>query len=578
MITKSSIQQRVAAATKTVIADLVIKNGQVFNVFDGTWLQQDIAIANETIIGFGHYEAKETIDAKGKYIVPGFIDSHVHIESSNVTPQEMGRILLQNGVTSIVTDPHEIANVAGVKGIEFMIKDGEKSKLDTYFMLPSSVPAVSFEHAGAILKASDLKPLYREQSVIGLAEVMDYPAVFGAASDMIEKVTDALDAGGHADGHGAGLTPEQVNVYMAAGIRTDHESTTVAEARARLQAGMYVFIREGTITRDTLNVIDAVTPQNARRFSFCTDDKLISDLIDEGSINYSIKLAIEAGITPEIAYQMASLNAAEAHQLQHIGAIAAGYQADLVILEDPKTVTINRVIKRGQAVVVNGTRQEDYFLHEPSAFESPAIVHNVTAIDLKLPLQNGAVHVIEIQPNHVETNHLELQVTPQNGQFEADLTQDIVKMAVVERHQGTGCVGVGLVKGFELKAGAFATTVAHDSHNIVAVGTSDEVILKAIEQVTTSKGGVAMIDENLNVIAQMPLPIAGLLSDQPYEHVNEQLQSLQAGFETLSTARGFNPVLTLSFLTLPVIPSLKLTDQGYYDFYREQFIAVEEKG
>ncbi|WP_413490841.1 adenine deaminase [Brochothrix thermosphacta] len=575
---KKTTQHAIATATKKISADSIIKNGNVLNVFDGSWSQQNIAIAGDKIVGIGDYhEAKHIIDATGKYIVPGFIDAHVHIESSNVTPQEMARILLLNGVTSIVTDPHEIANVAGVDGIRFMIKEGEKSQLDTYFMLPSSVPAVSFEHAGAILKAADLKPLYQEKTVIGLAEVMDYPAVFSGEEDMIQKITDALVSGGHVDGHGAGLTAEQVEIYMAAGIRTDHESTTEDEARARMLAGMNVFIREGTITRDTLNVIGAVTPLNSRRFSFCTDDKLISDLMTEGSINYSVKLAIEAGIAPEIAYQMASLNAAEAHQLTEIGAIAAGYQADIVILDNIEKVKIDTVIKRGQVVVVDGERDEALFNQQKATFKSPKIEHQVKKNDLVLPLVTGKVNVIGIQPNHVETDHLHLQVTPDNGKFKTDYQQDIVKMVVVERHHGTGCVGVGLVKGFELKEGAFATTVAHDSHNIVAVGTSDEAILKAIAHVTDIGGGIAMIDGNLSVLADLPLPIAGLLSDQPYEIVNDQLKGLHTAFESISTARGFDPMLTLSFLTLPVIPALKLTDQGYYDFYSAAFIQVEEQ-
>ncbi|MBF2364218.1 adenine deaminase [Listeria marthii] len=571
------LQERVAVSDGRAKADLVITNGRIINVFSGEIMEGDIAIKNGYIAGIGDFpDAEKVIDAAGAFIAPGFIDAHVHVESAMVTPAEFARVLLPNGVTTIVTDPHEIANVAGEKGIEFMLEDAKGAPLDMFVMLPSSVPATEGEHNGETLHAEKLHPLYRHEKVIGLAEVMDFPSVAKGSSDILTKIIDAKKEGGRIDGHGAGLTSADLNNYLAVGIRTDHESTTAKEAIDRLRAGMFVMLREGTVGRDLLQTIPAVSEKNSHRFCFCTDDKLINDLITEGSINYNIRLAINNGIEPITAIQMATINAANCHNLPYLGAIAAGYQADIVFLKDLETVEISKVLKNGEVVVENGVRNEAAFHKQAEVpFVSPPINHHLRLQDLALPLTKETCYVIGMQPNSLFTEKRIEQVTIQNGKFVPNVKNDLLKMAVVERHHDTGCVGVGIVKGFGLTEGAIATTVAHDSHNIVAVGVSDEAMKAAIDHITQTGGGIAVVDGAGKVLHDLALPIAGLLSDKPYEEVETDLAGLLKAFNQISNAKGFDPFLTLSFLTLPVIPELKLTDQGLFDFATFQIIPNE---
>ncbi|MBF2451925.1 adenine deaminase [Listeria welshimeri] len=571
------LQERVAVSDGREKADLVIKNGRTVNVFSGEIMEGDIAIKNGYIAGIGDFsEAEQIMDAAGEFIVPGFIDAHVHVESAMVTPAEFARVLLPNGVTTIVTDPHEIANVAGEKGIEFMLEDAKGAPLDMFVMLPSSVPATEGEHNGETLHAKKLHPLYKHEKVIGLAEVMDFPSVAKGSSDILTKIIDAKKEGGRIDGHGAGLTSADLNNYLAVGIRTDHESTNAKEAVDRLRAGMFVMLREGTVGRDLLQTISAVSEKNSHRFCFCTDDKLINDLITEGSINYNIRLAIENNIDPITAIQMATINAANCHNLPYLGAVAAGYQADIVFLKDLQTIEISKVLKNGQVVVENGARNEAAFEKQHSeTFISPKIQHHLSKQDLELPLTNDTCYVIGMKQNNLFTEKLMEQVNVENGKFVPSIEKDLLKMAVVERHHNTGCVGVGIVKGFGLKEGAIATTVAHDSHNIVAVGASDEAMEKAINYVTEMGGGIAVVDGTGKVLHDLALPVAGLLSNKPYEEVERDLAGLLKAFNQISNAKGFDPFLTLSFLTLPVIPELKLTDQGLFDFATFQIIPNE---
>lgn len=571
------LQERVAVSDGREKADLVIKNGQIVNVFSGEIMEGDIAIKNGYIAGIGDFsEAEQIMDAAGEFIVPGFIDAHVHVESAMVTPAEFARVLLPNGVTTIVTDPHEIANVAGEKGIEFMLEDAKGAPLDMFVMLPSSVPATEGEHNGETLHAKKLHPLYKHEKVIGLAEVMDFPSVAKGSSDILTKIIDAKKEGGRIDGHGAGLTSADLNNYLTVGIRTDHESTNAKEAVDRLRAGMFVMLREGTVGRDLLQTISAVSEKNSHRFCFCTDDKLINDLITEGSINYNIRLAIENNIDPITAIQMATINAANCHNLPYLGAVAAGYQADIVFLKDLQTIEISKVLKNGQVVVENGARNEAAFEKQQSeTFISPKIQHHLSKQDLELPLTNDTCYVIGMKQNNLFTEKLMEQVNVENGKFVPSIEKDLLKMAVVERHHNTGCVGVGIVKGFGLKEGAIATTVAHDSHNIVAVGASDEAMEKAINYVTEMGGGIAVVDGTGKVLHDLALPVAGLLSNKPYEEVERDLAGLLKAFNQISNAKGFDPFLTLSFLTLPVIPELKLTDQGLFDFATFQIIPNE---
>ncbi|MBC1489473.1 adenine deaminase [Listeria sp. FSL L7-1485] len=571
------LQERVAVSDGRAEADLVITNGRIVNVFSGEIIEGDIAIKNGYIAGIGHFpNSANVMDAAGEFIVPGFIDAHVHVESAMVPPAEFARVLLPNGVTTIITDPHEIANVAGERGIEFMLENAEDVPLDMFVMLPSSVPATEGEHNGVTLHAEKLHPLYAHEKVIGLAEVMDFPSVAKGNADILTKIINAKKEGGRIDGHGAGLTSADLNNYLAVGIRTDHESTNATEAMDRLRAGMFVMLREGTVGRDLLATIPAVTSRNSHRFCFCTDDKLINDLITEGSINYNIRLAIANGIEPITAIQMATINAANCHNLPYLGAVAAGYQADIVFLKDLQTVEISKVLKNGQVVVENGVRKEAAFQQRKSTqFVSPKINHHLTRKDLELPLKKATCYVIGMQPNSLFTEKRIEEVSVQAGLFVPSVTKDLLKMAVVERHHDTGHVGVGIVKGFGLTEGAIATTVAHDSHNIVAVGVTDEAMEAAINHITNCGGGIAVVDASGKVLHDLALPIAGLLSDRSFEEVEEDLAGLIKAFKQISQATGFDPFLTLSFLTLPVIPELKLTDQGLFDFATFQIIPNE---
>ncbi|RRK10708.1 adenine deaminase [Lactiplantibacillus garii] len=553
---------------KTV--DMVITGAQVLNVFtrefDATslWIKDGHIVSN---LKDEPYQARETVDASDQWIVPGMIDAHVHMESSMVAPSELGKVLLKHGVTAIATDPHELANVAGVAGIQYLIDDARQTPLDVFFMLPSSVPCVPFDDNGATLHAADLRPLYAQPEVHGLAEVMDYGAVERGDEDITAKIRDAYAHGYHADGHAAGLNSHQLNVMVNAGLDTDHECTTVTEALDRVKAGMTVFLREGTVERDVLATMGAVTEANASRFAFCTDDKTISDLMTEGSIDYNVRLAIQNGMRPALAYTLASLNAAHAHRLTDRGSLTAGKLADLVVLDDPRQVTVAKTMKNGRWVPADQPTK-------PLAFTATRVRQHATLDDLKLPLTNGKVNVIGVQPNHIETDHLVKTVTP-GVNFEADVDQDVLKMVVIERHKNTGKVGVGLVHGFQLKHGAVAGTIAHDAHNIVAVGTSDLAILRAVEQITRTNGGIAVSDDQ-QIIANMPLAVGGLLSAETYTRAAEQLATIKAAYNQICEPPiKFDPFITLSFLTLPVIPTLKLTARGLFDYDSFDFMPVE---
>lgn len=553
--------------------DLCCMNGKVLNVFNRKFEEKVLWIDQGKIVATGEkaeLTAHEVFDAQGAYIVPGMIDAHVHIESSMVAPSELGKALLTKGTTTIVTDPHEIANVTGISGLKYMINDAGQTPLDIFFMLPSSVPCTPFEHNGATLTAEDLRPLYAEPSVKGLAEVMDYPAVAKREPDIMQKIQDAQQLGYHADGHGAGLDASQLDVYRQVGIDTDHECTTIQQAKERLSAGFWTFLREGSVEKDLEKLIPVVTESNAQRFAFCTDDKLISDLLIDGGINYCIQLAIKNGIRPETAYTMASYNAAQAHKLTDRGILNTGFVADLVVLKDLKTATAQKVMKNGQWIVPKPTR--------PLSFTTNTVHQHLEKTDLKIKLTDDYCNVIGIIPNHIETNHLQKHVPLKNGYFVNDTAQDISKMIVVERHHQLGTFGLGLVHGFKITNGAIATTIAHDSHNIVAVGSDDQAIYTAIQAISSTHGGIA-VSKGTEVLAKMPLPIAGLMSNQSCQVAAEQLTAILNAYLQISlpSAVKFNPFITLSFLTLPVIPSIKLTDQGLYDFEQANFISLEIK-
>jgi adenine deaminase len=584
-VEKEALKRRIDVAAGREQADLVIKNVQIIDVFNSEIIRgENVAVVDGYFVGIGQYEGKKEINAEGKYICPSFIDGHVHIESSMVPPAEMAKVLLAQGVTAIVADPHEIANVAGVKGIQYMLDASEGINLDVFIMLPSSVPATSFEHAGAVLQAEDLAPLYIHSRVIGLAEVMDFPAVLHAEDKMLDKLLGARQSGAQIDGHAAGLDQTGLNVYMAAGIRTDHESVSAKEAKERLQRGMYLMIREGSVAKDLKALIEVVTPHNTRRCVFVTDDKHMDDLLEEGSVDHNIRLAIEGGLDPIQAIQMATLNTAECFGFTHKGAIAPGYEADFLLLDDLSTIAIRQVFKAGKLVAEKGTvvssvNRKD--LHStlsipiPLELSSSIRLQEVKEDQLRINIEeNACAHIIEIIPNSLITKHVVEEVEVQSGCFVPSIQNDHLKLAVIERHHRTGNVGLGIVKGLGLQSGAIATTVAHDSHNLIVAGTNDEDMLLAVKEIERMNGGLVVV-QNGKILASLALPIAGLMTDQDAFYVNQKLNELKYGLTALGAPTHFNPFLTLSFLALPVIPDLKLTDLGLFDVKEFKHIKID---
>ena len=536
----------------------------------------DVAITDGCIVGIGKFEGKKEIDAKNKYVCPSFIDGHVHIESSMVTPAEFAKVVLPHGVTTILADPHEIANVAGSEGIKFMLDSSNQLPLNVFFMLPSCVPATPFENAGAVLQANDLSPFYSHQRVIGLGEVMDYPSVHFGKEKMLEKLVGAHNQGKKIDGHGAGLDADAINVFTAVGIKTDHETVSMKEAQERLQRGMYLIIRQGSVAKDLPNLINIVTDKNARRCLFGTDDKHIDDLICEGSIDFSVRLAIQHGLNPITAIQMASLNAAECYGLANKGAIAPGYDADILILDELETIQINQVYSGGALIAEKGIYLGETLSKDTPNLQNSVRTNVISKQDLQIPLGTKSANIIKIIPNSLITEHIVEEVDIENGNFVASLAKDQLKMAVIERHRQTGNIGLGVVKGLELKKGAIATTIAHDSHNLIVAGTSDTEIIFAIETLKEIGGGLIVV-ENDRVLASLPLAIGGILSEHDYETVKSQLSAIKAALGKLGASMAFNPFLTLSFLALPVIPQLKLTDMGLFEVKTFRHISIEAK-
>ncbi|MFD2693926.1 adenine deaminase [Sporolactobacillus shoreicorticis] len=562
MIDKDQLIHRIRTASKKEPADLVIKNGKVIDVFSGKLLETDVAITDGMIIGLGSYEGKETLDAKGKYVSPALIDAHVHIESSLLTPGAFSDVLAAHGVTAALTDPHEIANVLGATGIRFMLERAKESSIDLYFMLPSSVPATSFEHNGATLEAADLEPLFQYDRVIGLAEVMDFPAVLNAAPKMVEKLTMTQKHSWRIDGHAAGLNAQDVNVYKAAGIRTDHECVNVDEAKDRLTRGLYVMIRQGTVAKDLPQLISLVNETNSRRFLFCTDDKYPDDLIHEGSVDHNVRLAIEHGVDPITCIKMASLNAAECYGFREKGAVAPGYEANFLLLDDLEHFSVQQVYAHGRLVAENGRAVQQHTNSSISADTHPLTWPELTTKQFAIPLgSDQKAHIIEIVPNSLVTRDRIEKVPATNGCFSFSPDSDYLKLAVIERHNGLGTIGLAVVKGFEIKSGAMATTVAHDSHNLVVAGCSDADMIFAAERLRQIDGGMVVVNDG-EVLAELALPIAGLMTDAPAEKTAQKLNQLRAAATSLGVSKSFNPFLTLSFLSLPVIPDLKLTDTG----------------
>jgi adenine deaminase len=561
----ADLSRRLAVARGDEPADLVVRGGRVLSVFTREWLEADVAVVDGYVAGLGEYDGRDVVDASGKWVVPGFVDAHMHLESSKLLVDEFARLVLPLGTTAVVADPHEIANVLGTDGVHWLLDACAELPLDVYFMASSCVPASSFESPRRPLLEGDLAGLLRRTRVLGLAEMMNFPGV--VSGDPGELVKLGLDGARHVDGHAPGVHGNDLNAYAAAGIRSDHEARTVEEGRERLRAGFWLLIREASGARNLRDLLPLVREFGPARMAFCTDDRDPEHIADDGHINAMVREAVEFGITPEDALVMASHHPALWHRLDHLGAVAPGYQADLLVLSDLQRFVPELVLKRGRPI------EEIARPQVPDWVKHTVRVAHVAASEFELPWDGGSARVIGIVPDQIVTESLVEEPTVVDGLAVADPDRDLAKIAVIERHLGTGRVGVGFVRGFGLRAGALASTIAHDAHNIVVVGVDDGDMQRAVQRLAELGGGIVVV-ESRGVRAELPLPIAGLLSEAPLaEVVKSSRECADAAMRLGCTLPA--PFQTLSFLALSVIPSLKITDRGLVDVDRFELVSLK---
>jgi adenine deaminase len=570
-----TLEQLLRVARGEQPADLVLRGGTLVNVFTGELYETDVAIAHGRIAGLGGgYAAAREIDLSGRYLCPGFVDGHMHVESTMVTIPQFARAVVPRGTTTAVLDPHEIANVHGAAGIRYILDSRRDVPLSIFVMLSSAVPATAMETAGAELDAAALAPLYIEDGVLGLAEMMNFPGVAAGDRAALDKIRAAQAAGLAIDGHAPGLSGPRLSAYVAAGVGSDHECTTVEEAREKLRLGMYLMIREASNAHNLAALLPAVTPQNSRRCILVTDDRHPADLLGQGHIDHLIRTAIGLGLDPVLAIQMATLNPAEWFGLtsRGYGAIAPGYRADIAVVDDLQALKISQVFVGGRLVARDGVLVEDLPTPLPPGLPRSIRIGWEQFPGFGIPAAGEYVRVIETIPGQIVTKEDVSRATVQDGLAVADPGRDLLKLAVVERHGRNGNVGLGFVRGFGMQRGAIASSVAHDSHNVIIVGTDDDDMLAALKAVEALDGGQVVVEGGA-VLAELPMPIAGLISDQPVEAVRDMVDQLHAAFARLGGTLEA-PFMALSFLALPVIPSLKLTDQGLVDVEQFQIVPL----
>jgi adenine deaminase len=563
------LEELIAAARGEVEVDLLLEGADIVNTLSGERHRSNVAISDGTVVGFDCSSAKRVVDLSGKLLAPGFIDGHVHIESAMVTIPEYARAVVPRGTTTVVADPHEIANVLGAEGIRYMLESSRLSPLSVFVMLPSCVPATHLETSGACLDAEALSEMIDEVGVIGIAEVMNYPGVIFRDPQVLAKIRLAGEK--RVDGHCPLLSGRDLAAYVAAGIGSDHECTSSEEAKEKLRLGMRIMIREGTAAKNLDDLLPLVNDVNSRRFLFVSDDRHPSDILREGHIDSMVRRAVESGLDPIVAITIASLNAAEYFGLRDCGAIAPGRRADILVLDDLDELNVLKVLKDGKVVAEGGRMIAPLGKAQRPALASMQ-VGQIDPGSFDIKAEGSLARVIGVVPNQIITRSLRLQPKVIDGYAVADVDRDLLKMAVVERHRGTGNVGLGLVSGFGLARGAIATSVAHDSHNIAAVGTSSEEIYRAVSKVREMGGGLVVVDDGM-VTASLPLPIAGLLSDRSMDEVAELIEEVVGAARDLGSTLE-DPFMTLSFLCLPVIPELKLTDKGLVDVNRFDFVPL----
>ncbi len=567
---KINLTKLISVARGDAPADLVLKNARIINTFVGIIEEGNIAILGDRIAGIGNYhKAKKIIDLKGSYVAPGLINGHIHIESSMLHPVSYAQAVVPKGTTSIVTDLHEITNIAGLKGMQLVIKWAEKLPLDMFFMAPSCVPATNMETSGATISANDIEKALELPNVIGLGEMMNFPGVINGDRQVINKM---LAARNHViDGHAPGVTNKHLNAYLAADIRSDHETTSIDEGREKLKRGMYLMIREGSSAKNLAELLSLVNDRTYKRCFFVTDDRTCTDLLYEGDIDAVVRKAIRLGLEPVRALQLATINTAEYFRLYDRGAIAPGYIANLITITDIASLVIDRVFYKGRPVAAQG----EYLLSIPdTSDETLTDTVHIKPFDveaLKLTTSGESFPVIELVPGQIITRKRIERVKKENNTVIPDPEEDILKLAVIERHKATGNIGLGLVKGFGLKQGAIASSIAHDSHNIVAVGTNDYDIFTAIKEIEKMHGGLVVCADG-KTLATLPLPVAGLLSPEPLTTVVDKFNNLEKTALSLGNLPPA-PFTLLSFLALPVIPELRLTDKGLVDVLEFKLIA-----
>lgn len=550
-------QRLIAVAAGREKADLVLKNAKYLNVFSNEFLCGDIAVANGLIAGVGKYDGKTEIDVSGKLVLPGFIDAHIHLESSMVTPAEFAKAVVAHGTTTVITDPHETANVMGIDGVEYMIQASQNLPIDVHFMMPSCVPATEIDESGAELDCKDIDLYLDNKKVLGLAEMMNYVGVINGDKNVLSKIVTSQAHHKKIDGHAPELSGNDLNAYIAAGVYSDHECSTFENALEKLRKGQFIMIREGTAAHNLKALMPLLTQQYYARCMFATDDKHPSDLLHGGHIDYIVKQALKNGADPIVALKTATHHAARYFLLNNKGAIASGYLADIVVVDNLEDFNVETVFKRGKLV----------FDGEVKDFSAPTVdeklaekcfdtfhLDSVTPSSFKV---DGKLGLIGLVGGELLTRNL-------GTADKIDVENDILKIACIERHKGTNHIGVGYAKGYSLKSGAVATSVAHDSHNIITVGCNDDDIAVAVNAIKDSKGGIAVV-ENGKIKALLELPIAGLMSDEPLTTVNEKLENAKLSAYELGADKSIDPFMTLSFLSLPVIPSLRITTKGVFD-------------
>ncbi len=550
-------QRLIAVAAGREKADLVLKNAKYLNVFSNEFLCGDIAVANGLIAGVGKYDGKTEIDVSGKLVLPGFIDAHIHLESSMVTPAEFAKAVVAHGTTTVITDPHEITNVMGIDGVEYMIQASQNLPIDVHFMMPSCVPATEIDESGAELDCKDIDLYLDNKKVLGLAEMMNYVGVINGDKNVLSKIVTSQAHHKKIDGHAPELSGNDLNAYIAAGVYSDHECSTFENALEKLRKGQFIMIREGTAAHNLKALMPLLTQQYYSRCMFATDDKHPSDLLYGGHIDYIVKQALKNGADPIVALKTATHHAARYFLLNNKGAIASGYLADIVVVDNLENFNVETVFKCGKLV----------FDGEVKDFSAPTVdeklaekcfdtfhLDSVTPSSFKV---DGKLGLIGLVGGELLTRNL-------GTADKIDVENDILKIACIERHKGTNHIGVGYVKGYSLKSGAVATSVAHDSHNIITVGCNDDDIAVAVNAIKDSKGGIAVV-ENGKIKALLELPIAGLMSDEPLTTVNEKLENAKSSAYELGADKSIDPFMTLSFLSLPVIPSLRITTKGVFD-------------